>query len=154
MFAGNGTPGPLDDNPVNPGATAIESVTWRSTHAFAERLDALGIPYALDDYGAGTHTWPYWARDLRLSMDALLESFAEPAKRPAAVTFRSADDAFSVYGWRIRMQRDAQAFVTLRDATCRGFTLEGTGSAEVRTPRCGAAGRRTLTVQLPATVTF
>lgn len=154
LFAGNGTPGPFDSNPVNPAATAIESVTWRSTHAFTERLDALGIPYSLDDYGAGTHTWPYWTRDLRESVEPLMASFADPARRPAKVTYTSGMDDFAVYGWRVRLTRDAQELVTLSDATCAGFSLSGTGTAVVRTPRCGRRGRRTLELTIPATVTL
>ena len=152
LFAGNGTPGPLDENPVNPAATAIEGVTWRSTHAFAERLGALGIPFDLDDYGAGTHTWPYWARDLRESVKPLMDSFADPARRPAAITYVSGMDRFAVYGWRVAIERGAQELVTLADATCAGFSLSGAGTAVVRTPRCGRRGRRTVTVTLPATV--
>ncbi|MFL5846132.1 MAG: alpha/beta hydrolase [Solirubrobacteraceae bacterium] len=152
LFAGNGTPGPLDENPINPAATAIEGATWRSTHAFTERLDGIGLPYFLNDYGAGTHTWPYWSRDLRESTEPLMKSFADPAPRPAAVTYTSGMDRYAVYGWRVRIARQARDFTTLSHATCRGFELSGTGTATVRTPPCGRRGRRTVTVTLPAKV--
>ena len=154
LFAGNGSPGPLDEGAPDPASMAIESATWRSTHSFNDRLEELGIPSFFKDYGAGTHTWPYWARDLRESIGPLMASFAEPAPRPAAVTHTSGLDAYAVYGWSVRLTRDAQAFTTLSGATCAGFTLSGTGTATVRTPRCGDRGRRTITVELPATVTL
>ena len=36
-----------------------------------ERLRALGIRHTWDDYGAGTHDWPYWRRDLRETLPDL-----------------------------------------------------------------------------------
>ena len=62
VSVGNGEPGPLDW----PGTASnqIESSLAAQHAAFADRLHTLGIPARLDFYGAGTHNWPYWQREL------------------------------------------------------------------------------------------
>lgn len=62
LAVGTGQPGPLD-----PGSTApdtLESSLAAENSALAARLHDLNIPAQLDFYGAGTHNWPYWQRDL------------------------------------------------------------------------------------------
>jgi hypothetical protein len=135
LYTGNGVPGPLDDNP-NPSAMLIEGAVHQSTMDFHNRTEALGIPSYYDDYGPGTHTFAYWARDLRESIGPIMQSFAQPAAAPAAVTYQSADDSYSVYGWSVTTHRKAREFSYLRDARCRRFTVAGSGSAAVLTPPC------------------
>jgi S-formylglutathione hydrolase FrmB len=141
LYTGNGLPGPLDSqNPVDiPGmlsSSAIEALVHEDTTYFHQRLDQIGKRHYFNDYGPGTHAFGYWARDLRWSRKQLRKGFAHPPKRPRAVTHTSADDAYSVYGWKVAMNRTAREFSTLEDARCRSFTLAGSGSATVRTPRC------------------
>lgn len=137
LYTGNGTPGPYDSgDPPNPGADGIEAAAHQDTRLFAERLDELGIGYHLRDYGPGTHTFPYWARDLRWSIGPLMRSFAHPKRLPRLLNYRSADDRYRVYGWRVRMRRKAREFSALRKATCHSFTVQGSGSASVGTPPC------------------
>ena len=40
--------------------------------ALLARLKQLRIPVTTDFYGPGTHTWPYWERELRRSLPILL----------------------------------------------------------------------------------
>ncbi len=141
LYTGDGSPGPYDSaHPVTiPGyfsSAGLESLVHQDTIYFHNRLEALGIPSYFNDYGGGTHTWGYWARDLRWSMGHVMHDFKQPRRRPRQVTYTSAEDTYSVYGWRVRMQRDAREFSTLRGARCRSFTLSGSGSAIVRTPAC------------------
>src|SRR5204863_8713496 len=124
------------------GAMAIEGAVHRDNEAFEARLQSLAIPSYYDDYGAGTHSWSCWARDLRESMDPLMEDFAHPPPAPPAVTYTSADNAYGVYGWQVAMHRDAREFSTLQDASCGGFALAGSGSATVTTPACLSPGAR------------
>jgi hypothetical protein len=121
---------------------SIEMLVWRDTHEFHDRLDALGIPHFFDDYGPGTHTWPYWARDLRETIGPVMDAFAHPPARPGRVKYRSADDAYGVYDWRVAMHRTAREFSTLKGASPRGFALAGSGSGTVVTPPAFAPGRR------------
>jgi diacylglycerol O-acyltransferase / trehalose O-mycolyltransferase len=62
VAVGTGQPGPLD--PAGTAASTIESSLAAENAALAQRLRALKIPAQFDFYGAGTHDWPYWQRDL------------------------------------------------------------------------------------------
>lgn len=141
LFSGTGTPGPLDPpGPPNPGATGIEAATHLSTESFHRRLGELGIPSSYDSYGPGTHTWPYWARDLRRSIAPLMDAFAHPP-RPVRVDYKSADAEYEVFGWRVAMQRGAREFSRLADAGPDGFSLSGSGRGVVDTPAVYTPGR-------------
>jgi len=141
LWTGNGLPGPYDSGP-NPSAMFIEGAVYRDNVDFQARLSSLGIPSFYDAYGAGTHSWAYWARDLRESIAPLENAFAHPSPAPSLITYTSADDAYAVYGWRVQMHRTAREFSTLEDAWCKGFQLSGSGSATVATPPCLRRGRR------------
>ncbi len=142
IFTGNGTPGPLDPIPPNPGALLIEAGVQVLTQLFHDRLDALGIPSFYDDYGPGSHSWPYWARDLQQSIGPLMADFAHPGPAvPSGFTYMSASPAYTIYGWRIVMHRAVDEFSTLAGASRRGFTLRGSGAATVTTPAVYRRGR-------------
>ena len=136
LYTGNGLPGPYDTSPASVTGTPIEAGIWRDNEAFRRRLGSLDIPSHYDAYGPGTHSWPYWARDLRWSIGPLMADFAHPAAPPTTITYTSGDAAYSVYGWRVTMRRTAREFSTLEDARCRDFGLAGSGSAAVMTPPC------------------
>jgi S-formylglutathione hydrolase FrmB len=69
VASGDGTAGPFDP----PGRT---DPTERALHgenvAFADRLRSLGVPATVDLYGPGTHSWPYWQRELHRALPLLL----------------------------------------------------------------------------------
>lgn len=141
MYTGNGQPGPLDPPATTPQqaataaeASALEAGVHELTTLFYRRLVSLGIPATLEDYGPGTHSWPYWKRDLQQSIGSIMADFADPPATPATVTYTSADSVYAVYGWNVRMHRAVQAFSTLEEANARGFALAGNGSATVTTP--------------------
>jgi hypothetical protein len=100
------------------------------------------MPAYFDPYGPGTHSWPYWTRDLRWSIGAIMANFAHPAPPPAAITYTSADDTYSAYGWSVTTHRTAREFSTLERASARGFSLAGSGSATVLTPAVYTRGSR------------
>jgi diacylglycerol O-acyltransferase/trehalose O-mycolyltransferase len=62
IAVGTGQPGPLD--PPGTAASTIESSFAAENAALARRLRALKIPAQFGFYGPGTHSWPYWQRDL------------------------------------------------------------------------------------------
>jgi S-formylglutathione hydrolase FrmB len=69
---GNGAPGPYDT-----GATLgdpLEEQVHEMSLSLHQRLLSLGIPHIWDDYGPGTHTWPYWQRDLRQAMPSIMST--------------------------------------------------------------------------------
>jgi S-formylglutathione hydrolase FrmB len=71
---GNGQPGPYDGsrNYYDP----IEQQVHGMSVSLHQRLLALGIPHIWDDYGPGTHSWPYWQRDLRQALPSMLAALA------------------------------------------------------------------------------
>ena len=149
-WTGNGEQGPLDPEP-NPGASAIEAGVHELTVLFNGELAERSIPVEADDYGPGTHTWPYWARDLRELMGPLSDIFDRPDATPWKVDYMSADPHYAQWGWRVDVDRPAREFSTLQGAGDRGYTLTGSGSATVTTPgvyRPGAQAR--VTVSSPA----
>jgi S-formylglutathione hydrolase FrmB len=133
MYTGNGHTGPFDKG-LNVGGSAIETGVHTLTMLFHGHLQALGIPSVYDDYGPGTHSWPYWARDLKWSIGQVMADFAHPQPTPNPVTYMTDDPTYSVFGWSIAIARKATEFSTLADASSTGFTLKGSGSAVVTTP--------------------
>jgi S-formylglutathione hydrolase FrmB len=76
---GNGHIGPLDNgvaSPFDPDGSTEREVATESA-AFVQALTALKIPVTVDAYGNGTHTWPYWQRDLHRSLPFLLKALGE-----------------------------------------------------------------------------
>ena len=141
MYWGNGTPGPFDTT-VSPPASGIEGAVWRDNHDFQARIAGLGISGVFEDYGPGTHSWPYWARDLQWSIGPIMSGFAHPLTSSAGFTYTSADDQYGVYGWQVVMHRTAREFSTLGNAGRAGFSLAGSGSATVQTASYYRPGRR------------
>ena len=72
---GEGGQGPLDPEPFVDETEAFRAL---SNEAFVQRLQELGIPATVDDYGAGTHTWPYFERALHRALPLLLQVLGEP----------------------------------------------------------------------------
>jgi len=144
MYAGNGQPGPLNSGVPNAGAMAIEAGVYQLTTLFHNRLVALGLPSYIDLYGAGTHSWPYWTRDLQQSIGTIMADFAHPPPAPRSVTYTSADPAYSAFGWTVVTDRLVREFSTLAGAGPHGFMLEGSGSATVTTPAVYKRGGRYL----------
>ena len=64
-------PGPARPVQARP-ADRIEPIVLRESAAFVARLRRLGIPARVDLYGPGTHTWPYWQRELHRSWPLLM----------------------------------------------------------------------------------
>jgi hypothetical protein len=149
LWTGNGQPGPLDPPSPNPGADVIEGGVHILNGLFEGHLEDAHIPNHYDDYGPGTHSWPYWARDLRQFMGPLMRRFAHPAGRPPAVTYKSADDRWSQWGWRVSMKRPARAFSALHHALPGSFVVSGDGTARVTTPAAFEPHER-LRVTLPS----
>ena len=135
LYTATGAPGPYDSGAPNPGASGIELATHESTMGFVQRAQEQGVAFHLDDHTYGTHTWPYWARDLRDYLPRVLATFADPPPDPAVVSYESIDREWTQWDWSVSLQRSAtQQFSALTDATPSGFTLHGSGVATVTTP--------------------
>ena len=136
LWTGNGVPGPLDTPGVGTLPDAgIESVVHASTHFFASAATQAHVPYYLDDYGPGTHSWPYWARDLTQYLPKLMAHFANPGAAPVSISYRSVDKTWTQWGWTVSNNRVAgQAWSALSSASTAGFVLTDTNTATVATP--------------------
>ncbi|MFI0483462.1 alpha/beta hydrolase [Actinomadura sp. 9N215] len=70
VSSGDGTRGPCDSRPA-PGRDVVESLAHTVSQEFAGKLRKIGVPVSTHFY-RGTHTWPYWRRELRATLPALL----------------------------------------------------------------------------------
>lgn len=137
LWTADGAPGPYDQ-PLSegyPAAAGIEALTHYSTLDFTQHADAAHVPYALHDYGSGTHTFAYWARDLRQYVPALLATFAHPPAPPSSISYESVEHTWSAWGWTVDNDRTAdQAWSSLSTASASGFTMTAANGATVTTP--------------------
>ncbi|MGZ6255813.1 MAG: alpha/beta hydrolase [Candidatus Limnocylindria bacterium] len=79
---GNGEPGPLD--PGRTDVDELEQVIGAGNESFVAALKDAGIPATVHAYGPGTHSWPYWERELHASLPLLLEALGEPSSATSA----------------------------------------------------------------------
>jgi S-formylglutathione hydrolase FrmB len=72
ISCGDGTAGgPFD----RPGRTdSLEALIYRENVAFTNHLAELDVPVTTDFYGPGSHSWPYWQRELHRSLPMLLNA--------------------------------------------------------------------------------
>jgi hypothetical protein len=82
----------------------------------------------------GLHSRPYRDPYLRSELEAHLAAMRS-ATTPTVFDYRSISAAFSVWGWGFRSQRDGVGFLNLRDVSCSGLTLQGSGVVTVHVPR-------------------
>lgn len=76
LFISSGTtglPGPLDDPSTSVGGP-IEVPTGVTNIAFRKRLRRLDIPVTAHLYGPGTHSWPYWRRELESAWPLMMNA--------------------------------------------------------------------------------
>jgi diacylglycerol O-acyltransferase/trehalose O-mycolyltransferase len=76
VSCGNGEVGPLDPPGTDPSGllAQLEAALLLQNREFVERADRLGLDITVDFYGAGTHTWPYWARELEKAFPLLMRA--------------------------------------------------------------------------------
>lgn len=149
LWTGEGIDGPYDSAP-NPAASGIEAAVYESTEHFHEHLVGEGIPSYYDDYVYGTHSFPYWARDLRAYVPKMMADFAHP-KQPAVISYMSIDKDWTQWGYSVSMNRaTAQEFSSLTNGSPSGFEFSGSGTATVTTPDSYRPGSRlTVTIAGP-----
>src|SRR5206468_10762477 len=100
LWTGAGEPGPYDGTPPNAGAMGIEVLVHQSTQYFHQHLLEAHIPHYYDDYTNGTHSWGYWARDLRAFMQPMMAAFAHPTM-PRTISYTSIDERWQQWGWSV-----------------------------------------------------
>jgi S-formylglutathione hydrolase FrmB len=72
VSSGNGQAGPFDPGTSNEGGDfLLEPNAQSATRSFVDRAQQLGVPVTANFYGPGTHSWPYWERELHRSWSFL-----------------------------------------------------------------------------------
>ena len=80
LSVGNGRPGPYD--PPGTPVDDVEAALAAENAALVARLGVLRIPVRVDFYGEGTHTAPYWQRELHRAWPLLLDALGLPRPPP------------------------------------------------------------------------
>jgi S-formylglutathione hydrolase FrmB len=75
IYTGNGLAGPYDSPPLPDSSVLTEAAVEQMSQALHDKLTQLGIAHVYDDYGPGSHTWPYWQRDLRWALPSMMHTF-------------------------------------------------------------------------------
>jgi S-formylglutathione hydrolase FrmB len=76
VSSGDGSAGPYD---AAGSYDVVETGALLTSTSFTDRLAALKIPVTTHYYGAGSHTWLYWNRELQLSWPTLAQGLGLPA---------------------------------------------------------------------------
>jgi S-formylglutathione hydrolase FrmB len=70
VSSGDGRPGPFEDGTGE--NDDLEAEIGAETRAFVNRARARGVAVEADLYGPGSHSWPYWQRELHRALPLLL----------------------------------------------------------------------------------
>ncbi|MBO2455398.1 esterase family protein [Actinomadura barringtoniae] len=71
VSSGNGKFGPLDK--LGTPDLVLEPQTLAESRSFVKALNKANVPAKLDFYGKGTHSWPYWQRELHRAFPMLMK---------------------------------------------------------------------------------
>ena len=137
---GNGQIGELSGPQEFTDFLWLESSTERRSLAFVARAAELGIPVTTDFYGNGTHSFPWWNRELGRALPMLMAALDRVRPAPDSFTYRSVEPRFSVWGWTFEVSDRADLAFT--DVTIDGHELSvsGNGTLRVTTPPDLVAG--------------
>lgn len=145
-----------DLGPSYPTSQAYEAIVLPMNLDMDLAFQMAGVARGFEIH-PGLHSDAYWNPFLRKQ---LVEQYARvrhtdgrgsPTPMPTLFDFRSISTDFAIWGWRFRVLRDSIEFLTLRDVSCRGLTLRGTGVVTVTIPAaCGTRmnGARSFNVDL------
>lgn len=134
LRTGNGQAGGTygGGGPADPGGAFLETSCHDMSVSMHNQLVSLGIDHVWDDYGPGTHSFPYWNRSLERTLPDFMTVFAEHRADPSAFTYRATEADYSVFGWTVSLDRPVVEFSKLA-VTDSGFSLSGSGDAAVVT---------------------
>jgi S-formylglutathione hydrolase FrmB len=120
---GNGQPGPYDS--PGPYTEPVEYGVHEMSVSFHDRLAALAIPHVWDDYGPGTHSWPYWQREPAGGHPSIHGRLRPPGRGPEPVHLR-------VRGAELRRVRLARGPRAVGDGVQRARRRERPGPHDAR----------------------
>jgi hypothetical protein len=134
--AGDGTLPPDELQASGPTAAlgSYEEVLVRQQNIdFNRALKRAGISHTWVPH-EGTHDSYYWVQELHQWAPMMMSVFNHPSPTPAQFDYRTADPAFSVWGWTFKADpRRAAEFLDITGASADGLTLTGSGTTTVQT---------------------
>jgi S-formylglutathione hydrolase FrmB len=145
VASGNGNPG-IYDQPGTAAATEdglIERAIYLMNQNFTAALNASGVPFTQYFYGAGTHSWGYWLRDLAHFLPQMWRAFSSHAtvSTTAPFSMRSAAPTFASHGYTFSVDHVAEDFTYLSGVGVSGLSALGTGTLSVLTSANYTPGR-------------
>jgi S-formylglutathione hydrolase FrmB len=144
---------------TNPVSIAFEDVVlpMNLSMQLALRGESVASDFAIHQ---GLHSEPYrapWLRGMLEKQYARMrhaDGGGAPLAPATVFDHRSTAERVDVWGWSFAVERPTIEFLTLRGVSCRGLSLQGTGTVTVTVPdACGTGldGHRTFTVDLGPT---
>jgi len=122
---------------------AFEQFFRYDNQRFHQTLVDLGYDHVYEEV-EGSHAWRWWSTWLRESdLPFLLGQLADPqpidapvvaSATPATWHYRSISPSFTIWGYEVTVERDAEEMLELTDVTTASMTLTGSGVVTVRTP--------------------
>ncbi len=130
------------------GAQAFEAIVLSMNIDMEIAFQDQSVEHDPLEIHPGIHSGRYWNPFLRALFAAQYaqvrhwDEGGSPPPLPTAFDFRSIAKDFSIWGWRFQVDRPSTEFLTLRNVTCDGLTLRGTGRITVTVPQdpCGTKG--------------
>ena len=120
-------------------AWAFEQFFRYDNMNFDKTLTDLGHPDHVYLDSEGAHAWRWWTPWLRDGhLPFLLERQAAATDAtPATWQYKSISPQFTIWGYEVSVERDAEEMLELTNVTASSMTLTGSGVVTVRTPSGG-----------------
>jgi S-formylglutathione hydrolase FrmB len=101
----------------------------------------------------GIHKDEYWNPWIRSQLEAQYAAAkhwnggGNPPPAPTRFSYVSGATNFTIWGWRIEVQRPVEEMLRMTNVTCNGYTLQGTGKVTVAPPKhCSSARKQVRAV--------
>jgi len=132
MATGTGKAGPLDRSQ---GTGTVEAALYPGFLRTVAAFRAAGIRPITQVFSPGTHSWPYWQRDLHQALPLIAAVFRHPEPAPTTWTYKTGAAEASVWGYHFTIARQpgTTGFITVSGVTTQGFTVAGAGRLTVTT---------------------
>ena len=123
------------------GFATFDLFTRPMAERLASALTDAGLRPTTDFKTCGLHDFPEVNGYLHAFWPQMTAAFGTPP--PSSFDFRRAAPTFSVWGWNFTADATrATEFLTIRDASCGGIRLTGSGMTSVTTAPCFVAAQR------------
>lgn len=143
MATGTGNAGFLDRGKESQGTGAVEAALYPGFLRTVAAFRAAGIRPIAQVFSPGTHSWPYWQRDLHQALPLIAAVFRRHVPAPLTWTYKTGATVSGVWGYHFIIARKAgtNGFVTISGVTTHGFMVTGVGRLTVTTAAVYQPGR-------------